>query len=339
MNGRRWARYALPLLLAGVFLYRRRAAVMNIAAVWGFASAFTLLLSPVCSRLERRGVRTHIAAGMAIGGFLLMILLAVSTFVPYLVAHTLALVQRSIPALMKAMQQIGEAAQRWGLQHIGGGYGEALASAAGGATALVARGGMMLAAQTGRMLFALVVSYYLLGERRRIGGHLLLCVPPHRRAAVLSALMACRNAAMGYVSGMLKTSAFVGAATYLGLLLIGVQDALLLALFMGVFEVLPYMGPVLAAVPIVLSALSQGWHQALLALALVVLVQQVEGSFVSPYFTAAGTSIHPLTALLSVFVLGSLMGVWGILLAVPLTAALQSAAWSLRRNGDMVLTV
>ena len=72
-------------------------------------------------------------------------------------------------------------------------------------------------------------------------------------------------------------------------------------------------------------------HQTLLALALVVLVQQIEGNFISPYFTASSTSIHPLAALVSVFVLGSLMGVWGILLAVPLVTALRSMIWSLRQ--------
>ena len=142
---------------------------------------------------------------------------------------------------------------------------------------------------------------------------------------------------MGYLSGMLKTSAFVGVATYLGLLLLGVPDALLLALFMGIFEVLPYVGPVLAAIPILLSSLPQGLNQTLLALVLVVLVQQIEGNFISPYFTASSTSIHPLAALVSVFVLGSLMGIWGILLAVPLVAALRSMLWSIRQARGLAL--
>ena len=130
---------------------------------------------------------------------------------------------------------------------------------------------------------------------------------------------------------MLKTSLFVGIATFAGLALLGVRDALLLALFIGLFEVLPYIGPVLAAVPILLVTLPQGPGRAMMALVVVVLVQQVEGNFVSPHFTASGTSLHPLAALVSVFVLGSLFGLWGILLAIPVVVTLRSVIWSARQ--------
>ena len=337
MKSRKMA-YALGALILLLYLYRRRAAVLGIAAVFAFAGAFTLLLAPMCRGLERRGVRTPLAAGIAVGGLLLLALLVVSAFVPYLATRSIELIRRNAPTLTVLMQRLGEALEQAGLRSTGGqGSGDVIASAVAGVTAFAARGGMTFAAQTGRILFALVLSYYLLCERKRLAGHLLLFVPPAWRTSVLSALLGCRNAAMGYLSGMLKTSAFVGAATYLGLLLLGVPDALLLALFMGVFEVLPYVGPVLAAIPILLSSLPQGLNQTLLALALVVLVQQIEGNFISPYFTASGTSIHPLAALVSVFVLGSLMGIWGILLAVPLVAAVRSMIWSLRQARSLAI--
>ena len=150
---------------------------------------------------------------------------------------------------------------------------------------------------------------------------------------VLAAIKSCKLALLGYISGVLKTSAFVTAATFLSLTVLGVRDALLLSLFMGVFEVLPYIGPVLAAVPIVLAALGQSWQQALFALGLVVLVQQIEGNFVSPHFAASSTSIHPMLALSSVFILGSLFGLWGIMLAIPAVVTARSLLWSLRREG------
>ena len=338
MKSRKTLAYALGALILFLYLYRRRGAVLGIAAVFAFSGVFTLLLAPVCRALERRGVRPSLAAGIAVGGLLLLALLIVSAFVPYLATRSIELIRRNAPTLTEIMQRVSETLEHAGLRSAGGqGSGDMIASAVSGVTAFAARGGMAFAAQTGRILFALVLSYYLLCERKRLGGHLLLFVPPAWRPAVLSALMGCRNAAMGYLSGMLKTSAFVGAATYLGLLLLGVPDALLLALFMGIFEVLPYVGPVLAAIPILLSSLPQGLNQTLLALVLVVLVQQIEGNFISPYFTASSTSIHPLAALVSVFVLGSLMGIWGILLAVPLVAALRSMLWSIRQARGLAL--
>ena len=332
MKNRRTMAYALGALILLLYLYRMRGAVLGIAAVFAFAGVFTLLLAPVCRALERGGVRTPLAAGIAVGGLLLLALLVVSAFVPYLATRSIELIRRNAPTLAALTRRVGETLEHAGLRSAGGqDSGNMIASAVTTMTAFAARGGMAFAAQTGRILFALVLSYYLLCERKRLGGHLLLFVPPAWRSTVLFALLGCRNSAMGYLSGMLKTSAFVGAATYLGLLALGVPDALLLAVFMGIFEMLPYVGPVLAAIPILLSSLPMGLNQTLLTLALVVLVQQIEGNFISPYFTASGTSIHPLAALVSVFVLGSLMGIWGILLAVPLVAAARSLLWSIRQ--------
>ena len=74
----------------------------------------------------------------------------------------------------------------------------------------------------------------------------------------------------------------------------------------------------------------------LLSLIVVVLVQQIEGNFITPYFTASSTSINPLSALISVFILGSLMGVWGIVLAIPLVVTLRSIVWSIRRTVNVM---
>ena len=74
----------------------------------------------------------------------------------------------------------------------------------------------------------------------------------------------------------------------------------------------------------------------LLSLIVVVLVQQIEGNFITPYFTASSTSINPLSALISVFILGSLMGVWGIVLAIPLVVTLRSIMWIIRRTVNVM---
>lgn len=329
MNGRR-AGAVLALVAGAAVLWRWRAVLMQIVMVFVLAAGFTLLLSPLCTALEKRGIRPALAAALSLGALVLALLLAVAAFVPYLVAHSAAVVGRITPTLSALLEQGTTLLSRFGLRMDSpGDVTRVLASALSGATARLARGSMAFAAQAGRATFALVLAYYLLGERRTIVCHLLLCLPLSWRIPFLQAMRGCGNAVLSYLSGVAKTSLFVGGATFLGLALLGVRDALLLALFMGVLEVLPYIGPVLASIPILLSTLPQGLYPSLLALALVIAVQQVEGSFVSPYFTASSTSIHPLSALVSVFVLGSLFGLWGVLLAVPLVVTARSLLWSL----------
>ena len=185
-------------------------------------------------------------------------------------------------------------------------------------------------------LFALFVSLSgdtrlgILGIVLILLAGLLLMLPVSWREAFLSACLGCKNALMSYLSGVLKTSLFVFVATLTGLFLLGINDALLLSVFMGILEVFPYIGPILASVPILLTALGQGFGQAVLALIVVIAVQQIEGNFVTPYFTASSTSIKPLSAFIGVFVLGSLMGLWGVVLAIPLIVTVRSVLWSIR---------
>ena len=316
-----------------VWVYRMREALLDIAMVFALAGVFSAMLSPLARRLEGRGLSPAGAAGVCVAGVILALVLALAAIVPYGVAHAVDLLRSMTPTAVRALEAMGEVAARYGWQGAQQGrLAEMIASLMSRATARLASGGVAFAAQAGRLAFALVIAYYILCEREVVGRHLTLCLPLARRMQALTAIKSCKLALLGYLSGMLKTSAFVAAATFLGLALLGVRDALLLSLLMGVLEVLPYIGPVLAAVPIALAALTQSPHQALLALGLVVLVQQIEGNFISPHFAASSTSIHPLMALVSVFILGSLFGLPGIMLAVPAVVTARSLLWSLRRE-------
>lgn len=322
------------LLAGAIWAYRAREALADIAMVFVFAGAFAALLSPAARWLCARGLSPTSAAGICVAGIILLLVLALSAFVPYLVSHSVELMRSLTPTVVDVLSRAGN----WAAQHgwpsaRQGGVAEMMAAVMSRATAKLASGSVAFAAQAGRMAFSLVICYYILCERDAVGRHMTLCLPMAWRTGVLAAIKSCKLALLGYISGMLKTSAFVTAATFLGLTVLGVRDALLLSLFMGVFEVLPYIGPVLAAVPIVLAALGQSWQQALFALGLVVLVQQIEGNFVSPHFAASSTSIHPMLALSSVFILGSLFGLWGIMLAIPAVVTARSLLWSLRREG------
>ena len=323
---------AIGLALLAVFLYQKRATLWQIATVTAFSGAFTLLLAPVCSWLERKGCSSATAAILSIALLFLTIVILLSAFIPYLVAHSIDLFRSVTPTITKLFSYIENILMQYGVQiEQKDKVINLLTSSATAITTRVARGSMAFAQQAGLIGFSLVIAYYLLRERRIVANHLILCLPIHWRTSFLCALLGCKNAVLGYLSGVLKTSLFVGGATLLGLLLLRVRDAFLLSLFMGFFEVLPYIGPVLGAIPILLVTLPEGMYRALLSLGLVIIVQQIEGNFVSPYFTASSTSIHPLTALISVFILGSLMGLWGIVLAIPLVVTLRSVYWSIRQ--------
>lgn len=326
--------YIPAALLIGYFIYQKHDEIAGIALVLIYMAVFSLLLAPVCTRLERHGMKSSRAAGCAVIGSFMLVLIVVSAFIPYLIAQSMNLLKRIAPFASEIMTKMMDMPRQGGFAaalfaDAGNTVGRALSSLTG----KLVKAGMTTAAQIGRIGFALILTYYVLCDRKRIGCHLLLCMPSSRRAVIISALCGCKNALLSYSSGLLKTSVFVAVATCVGLTALGVEDTFLLALLMGFLEIFPYLGPLLASIPILLSALLEGGKTAALALALLVIIQQIEGNFVSPYFTATSTSIRPLTAVLGVFVMGSLLGIWGILIAVPTLVVLQSAFWSIKQSG------
>ncbi len=337
MTYKKTALYGAGLAVLGVALYAGRSVLAQVITVFALAGAFTLLLTPLCKKLEQKGLNASLSAALSVTLFLLFSVLIVSAFVPYLVAHSIEIIRRTTPTATNLLRRAGELLGEMGI-HLQqqSGVTDMIAGAMSAVTAYLARSSVAIATQAGQIAFSLVLAYYLLKERALICSHLILLLPLSWRTPFLSAMLGCKNAVLGYLSGVLKTSVFVALATFAGLKMLGVRDALLLSLFMGVFEILPYIGPVLASIPILLSTLPQGIYPAMLSLLLVIAVQQIEGNFVSPYFTASSTSIHPLAAIISVFILGSLFGLWGILLAVPLVVTARSVMWSVKQTQNMM---
>jgi len=322
----------LVLAIAACILYQKRDAIIGVTAVLVYATFFSLLLSPFCMKMEKYGIRVSYSAGIAVCCMFLTVFVLLAALVPYMITQSAYLFKRLSPIAAELSRWMLRCANEIGFINIVfSGSGDVLRLPLAEITGMIAKAGMTAAAQIGRIGFAMVLTYYILRDRKRIHRHLLLLLPTPWRNPVYSGMQACRNVIMSYLSGLLKTSAFVGTATWAGLTILGVQDAWLLSLFMGVMEVLPYLGPIIASIPILLSALTLGTEGFLLVLGMIILVQQLEGNFVSPYFTASSTSIRPLAALLGVFVIGSLIGIWGILLALPLMMLCQSVCISFRQ--------
>lgn len=304
-------------------------AVKSILVTLGYVMLLTVLFTPLCARLERAGIARRFAAGFAVLLVPLVLSLIILMFLPHFFSRLQELAGRCLPVLQAAVADMGGR-----LPHSGFGFLDLSALIDGAvaglskAAGILARRSLSMAAQAGRMLFSLIISYYILKERDIFGNNLLLFVPSGYRQDVLLAAKACKNAVMGYFCGMMKTGLFVGGATSAALFMLGIGDALLLGLVMGILEMVPYIGPILAAVPILLSALPLGIHRTMLSLLAMVLIQQVESNLIGPHFTASSTAIHPLLALLSTYVFGILFGFWGIVFAVPGVVMLRSILWS-----------
>lgn len=130
-----------------------------------------------------------------------------------------------------------------------------------------------------------------------------------------------------WLQGQLILMLIIGVLSYIGLTILGVPNALLLAILAGLFEIIPIFGPVLAAVPAIgLAAVSGGLSLALMTVGLYIIIQQFENNLIHPLVVTKVVGVPPIVVILAVVVGGTIAGFLGILLAVPLSAVLMEFA-------------
>lgn len=135
-----------------------------------------------------------------------------------------------------------------------------------------------------------------------------------------------------YVKGMVTLLFAVGLFVGVGLWLIGVPNAFILGILAGMLEVVPYFGPLIAAIPIIIVAATVNWTTALLAIAVMLAAQLMENYLLSPFILGKSAEINPLAVLLLLLIGGELGGLFGLFLAVPVFIILRSIQRFIRDN-------
>ena len=197
-----------------------------------------------------------------------------------------------------------------------------------GTVSLAAR----LASGVTELTLMVTLAYYFIRDRERIALRLELIVPARWRKAALRMADAIRLEMGAYIRCQMLISLIVGALAALLLCLAGVRAALALGLIVGIFNLIPYFGPILGGAPALIMAASGGLKQMLFAFLALFIVQQIDGMIVSPRLLGAACALHPALVLVAIAVGGSLAGVAGMLFSVPVVLIFRSIArnWPVR---------
>jgi predicted PurR-regulated permease PerM len=170
----------------------------------------------------------------------------------------------------------------------------------------------------------LVISFYLVvADQKGMKELIRPLVPEKNRDMVMSLVLKIQKKMGLWVLGQIILSIAIFVFTYVGLTILGVKYALVLALLAGLLEVVPYMGPFLAAVPAVLFAFVQSPALALAVIVLYILVQKSESYVLVPKIMQKTVGTSPLVVLVSLLIGFKLAGILGLLLAVPIAGALM----------------
>jgi len=317
-----WWMWALAVaLIVGLGALEMLRVLIRPLAVIFVGMTLAATLAPIVSWLERWIPRTlavilvYLALVLVLAGILWIL-------VPPLVGQVQALVDR-LPELLTRGEQLIERWQRMAGGALEGSLGGVLTGALGplGSVATTVPGAIA-GAVTGVAL-AVFVSIYWLILSPRIGAFVRSLFPSPQARRVEGVLGDMADAMGGYLRGSAIDSAAVGLVTYVGMLIIGVDYPIVLAVLAGVLEFIPMLGPIIAAVVVTIVALLQSLTQGLLALAYMVALQQVENHLLVPNIMRTQTSMSPLLTVLALFVGGAVGGFLGALLAIPLAAALR----------------
>ena len=174
-------------------------------------------------------------------------------------------------------------------------------------------------------IIILVLAFYWTMEGPRIIQSFLLMVPQNQRESISDLLSAMESKVGLYIVGQGILCMVIGIMALLAYLLIGLPNAMVLALIAGVLEAVPMIGPLLGAVPAALVALSIGPDKLIWVIVATVVIQQLENILLVPRIMRQAVGVNPFVTLLALFAFSSLFGLAGALMAIPIAAMIQLA--------------
>lgn len=175
-----------------------------------------------------------------------------------------------------------------------------------------------------------VLAFYILADRERVQGYVFSLLPRRYHLRVAHVLLDMEHVVGGYVRGQALTSLCIGAFVFVLLLLVGTPNALALAVFAALTDLIPFIGGVLALLPAVLATLPFGLPQAIIVFVGIVLYQQFESHILIPRVYGKVLRLSAVAVTLALLVGGTLLGIVGALLALPIAAGIRVLLEDLR---------
>jgi predicted PurR-regulated permease PerM len=286
------------------------------------------MLNPFVDKLEKRGLGRGYAVAIVFG----VLFLAVGTFCALTVPNLVAQVADVVENLPESQHRVARALDGTRLgtpfaASIRGLHPGDLGPKAQEYGITYAPKIVEIAAYTATSFF---LALYLMLDRDRMRGALFALVPRSYHVRMSRVLMNLETIVGGYMRGQAITSLLMAVFTFVVLTVAGVNNALALALFAGLADVLPYIGALLACGPAALAALSKGTSVALVVLVVLAIYQEFESRVIVPRVYGKVLRLPPASVMIALLIGGKLLGILGALLALPIAAGIRMMIAELR---------
>jgi len=168
-----------------------------------------------------------------------------------------------------------------------------------------------------------LILFYLMRDIVIFKENLYIFVSKENKKEFKEVLEEIDHIVSGFIRGRIIVCFIVGTLIGIGLYFLNLKFALIIGIVSGVFNFIPYLGPIVGVILALIFALGNPWWSLLMIVALFVLVNQLEAIYLNPNILGKGLGLHPLTVILSMLICGQLLGILGVLVAVPLAAILK----------------
>jgi len=185
------------------------------------------------------------------------------------------------------------------------------------------------------LVVVLVMAYYMVVQENEARNMFHNFVPDEYKEISASILKRVEEKIGRWLVGQLALCLVIGLMYFLGLSVIGVKAALVLAVFGGFTELIPYLGPILGAIPALLFALTESPWKALLCLIVIIVIQQFEGHVIVPKVMQKAVGLNPLVSIVALLVGAELFGIVGALLAIPVATAVSAILSELYQHSKL----
>jgi predicted PurR-regulated permease PerM len=319
------------VLLAGWLLGRLMPVVLPIA----IAGLLATLLRPVAAAIERRGARPAVAATTAVGLAVIVLVGLVALIVPPFVARLSDLGSSLTEGVQRVAYSLGESLagmDRAAVDRMLDDAAARLRGRLGGMAGDAVAGLTSVAGALASVVLVFFLCFFLVKDGRRMWTWLLDLVPERRRAALDEVGERAWTVLTAYTRGVMFVATVDAVLIGCVLVVLGVPLALPLVVLTWLAAFFPIIGAIVAGSAAVLVALvASGPTAALIVLAAIVVIQQVEGNVLYPVVVGPRLRLHPIVVLVAVAVGGTLAGIAGAFLAVPI-ATVTGALLAYRRD-------
>lgn len=324
--------YVTTIILKEWQVWSFLAQILKIIAPLFIGLIVAWLFNPFVNKLRKKGVKRGLGASLAYTLFIGVIVLIISLVIPMLTDQINDLV-KSLPSIIDTVRGWidGIFAKIASNEHFDSVaikntifdkieiYGSGLAEGLPSASINIIKA---LASGITTFVVGLIIGFFLLVSFDNVS-NLLAFLPPRIKKATNELLNSIDGTLRNFVKGTITLSSLVFLVSSLGFWLSGLKSPLLFGLFCGITNVIPYVGPYIGGAPAVIVGFSQSPLTGIIVLAVIIIVQFIEGNLLQPIVMSKTMKLHPVTIMLGLLIFGHFWGILGMIIATPVVAIIK----------------